>query len=179
MTEFRIIEAKAYHCGQIMRELRIAHQMEIAKIGVNSHRELRMRFDASSFRKAWTIDGKLAGLGGVTGDRISSGGYIWLALSNHALKYPLEIIREARRQLADIMVSKRDLVTTIIDGDEASQRFAIFLGFVPMGEEWVARAELRYGRREVRRLCDTMPDAKLKIGNGTAIGMTYQPEHAF
>jgi hypothetical protein len=176
MTDFTVIVAKPWHCGQMIRLLRRGHKDVIAKIGVDSHRELRSRFDHSSFRRAWMIDGKLAGLGGVTGSTISSQGYVWLALSNHALKFPLEIIREARRQLAIIMTTKRDLVTTILDGDDVSKRFAIFLGFVPVGDEWVNRAASRFGRREVARQCETLTEARFAIGNGFGIAMTYQPE---
>lgn len=176
MPDFTIIDAKPFHCGQMVRLLRREHQQVIARIGIDSHRELRARFDSSTFKRAWLIDGKLGALGGVTGGRLSTQGYIWLALAHSALKYPLAIIREARRQLDDIMVTKRDLVTTILEGDEASKRFAIFLGFVPLGDEWINRAESRFGRRDVARKFDNMGESRVQIGNGYAVAMTFQPE---
>lgn len=83
----------------------------------------------SMFTRAWMIDGELAALGGVTGAKIASTGYIWLALSERATKFPIEVAKEARRQLAHVMLIKHDLVTTIIPEDKASLRFATWLGF--------------------------------------------------
>lgn len=131
MTEFTITEAKAFHCGQMCRLLRHEHRQALALIGVNSHQELTARFEQSSFRRSWMIDGKLAALGGVTGSPLSSEGFVWLAVSNAATKYPKAIVREARKQLAEIMQTKRELMTAIIDDDETSKRFALFMGFVP------------------------------------------------
>jgi hypothetical protein len=176
MPDFTIIEAKPYHCGQMVRLLRHEHQQVIARIGANSHRELRAHFDNSSFRRTWLIDGKLGALGGVTGGKLSSGGLVWLAVAHNAMKYPLAMVREARRQLDEIMTVKRDLVTTILEGDEASKRFAIFLGFVPLGSEWVNRAESRFGRRDVAHKFDSMSESRIKIGSGYGVAMTYQPE---
>lgn len=176
MPDFTIIDAKTFHCGQMVRMLRYEHQQVVARIGIDSHRELRARFDNSSFRRAWLIDGKLAAIGGVTGGKLSSQGYIWLAISNLAMRYPLAMIREARRQLDEIMVTKRDLLTMILDGDETSKRFAVFLGFVPLGDEWVARANSRYGRRHIAEKIANMSESRVKIGNGFAVPMTYQPE---
>jgi hypothetical protein len=67
MTRFQVIEAKEHHCGQIVRRLRAEHARAIAGFGVHAHREIRTNFDASAFRRAWLIDGRLAALFGVTG----------------------------------------------------------------------------------------------------------------
>src|ERR1035437_6577661 len=131
MPRFEIVEAKAWHCGAMSRILRLEHQKAVAMIGLNSHREIRAAFGDSIFRKAWLIDGKLAALGGVTGPAISPFGMVWLTFSNAAMKYPMAIIKETRRQISEIMLVKRLLGCTIAECDETSERFAIFLGFVP------------------------------------------------
>jgi len=170
MTEFSIIEARPWHCGSICRRLRLDHQKAIAKFGINSHMELRARFDASAFRRAWFIDGRLAALGGVTGSALSATGFVWLCLTEDAIKYPLATIKETKRQLAEIMVVKRTLVTAILDGDEISKKFAIFMGFVP-GE--LEPAMSKFGRRELERYCDN-PSVRVPIGNGFATTMAYR-----
>lgn len=173
MTAFSIIPARAHHCGQMVRLLRTEQAQAVARLGVDSHKELRARFDASSFRRAWMIDGKLAGIGGVTGTKLSWRGYVWLALANAALPYRMTIVREARRQLDEIMGSKRELLTTILDGDEASKRFAIFLGFVVIDGAWLDAATSRTARRELMRLFEKTPEARVEIGNGFGVAMKY------
>ena len=58
-------------------------------------------------RKAWLIDGKLSALGGVTGSKMSSTGFVWLALSSAAMKYPIQIVKTARAQLDEIISAAR------------------------------------------------------------------------
>ena len=92
---------------------------------------------------------------------------VWLAVSRHARKYPLEMIKEARRQIAEIMRVKRLLVCTILDGDLASERFAIFLGFVPKkDDEFLNPAETRYGRRDMARQLREIDEARVPLGSG-------------
>jgi hypothetical protein len=173
MTDFQVVEAKKWHCGQMVRLLRVEHAQVIAKIGLNSHSQLRACFDASAFRRAWMIDGRLAALGGVMSSALASTGMIWLAVSNEASRYPMAMVKEARKQIDEIMQVKRFLCTTIIDGDEASKRFAIFLGFVPSGFEMTLAASSRYGRRDLARQFEINQDARIPIGTGYAVTMNY------
>jgi hypothetical protein len=129
MATFEIIEARPYHCGQIVRRLR--HDMHSAffALGVDPHKELRTCFDDSYLRKAWLIDGKLEGLGGVFGGALSSSGYIWLALSQEATRYPVAMVKEARKQMAEIATTKHSLRATVLEQDKAAERFIGRLGF--------------------------------------------------
>ena len=175
MPKFEIVEAKAWHCGAMSRLLRLEHQAAVARIGFNSHRELRAAFDDSIFRRAWYVDDHLAAIGGVTGPALSSYGLVWLAFSNAAMKYPMAIIKETRRQIAEIMRTKRLLICTIVDGDEASERFAIFLGFVPQTErEYVSPAASRFGRIEVARQLKEIEEARVPLGTGYVNVMQYR-----
>lgn len=129
MTVFQIVEGKQHHCGAIVRRLREGHRDCLIGLGVNPHKELRTNFDNSAFRRAWLIDGRLGALFGVTGPLVASSGYCWLALSQEGTKYPIEVAKETRRQFADIMQTKREIVTTLLPEDTAAIRFAAFLGF--------------------------------------------------
>ena len=175
MPKFELVEAKAWHCGAMSRILRLEHQKAVAMIGLNSHRELRAAFDDSIFRKAWLIDGKLAAIGGVTGPAISSYGLVWLTFSNQATKYPLAIIKMVRGQLDEIMRIKRLLVSSVLEGDEASERFAIFFGFVPATEkDFVSPAYSRFGRIEVARKLREIDEARKPLGMGYVRVMAYR-----
>lgn len=156
MSRFQIIEAKLHHCGAIVRRLREEHQEAVAWLGINSHREIRDKFDASAFRRGWMIDGRLAGLGGVVGTSLSSEGFIWLALTNEASRHPYAVAREARRQLDEIMVVKHVLYTWLIPEDRTALRFATRLGFEiadltprPVGRGYMIA--VRYTRNKLER----------------------------
>lgn len=129
MTDFAIIEAREYHCGQIVRRLREDQRASMIGLGVNPHREIRKNFEASAFRRAWLVDGHLGALFGVTGPLIATNGYCWLALSERGEKYPIEVVKETRRQIAAIMRTKRELITTLLPEDKVAFRFATWLGF--------------------------------------------------
>ena len=157
MSRFEIIEAKTHHCGQIIRRLRDEHQAAILGLGISSHHAIRANFDGSTFRKAWLIDGHLAGLGGVTGPALSSEGFIWLALTNEAASHPYAVTREAIRQIAEIMILKRTLYTHLIPEDKVALRFATRLGFevinstpIPIGRGHVI--SVRYSREPAEKV---------------------------
>lgn len=178
MAIFQVIEAKPFHCGQMARLLRVEHRKALALVGVDTHRELRASFDDSYFRKAWLIDGKLAGLGGVRGTSLSPFGFVWLALSAEALKYPLEIVREARWQMRFIMTTKMEIYTTLIDHDETARRFAVFMGFHVAEEGEGARAHTRGGRRALVRYIEEDHPQRVPFGDSHVVAMGYHEEAA-
>ncbi len=178
MTTFGIVEMKSYHVGRICRRLRVEHQIALARVGRSVHAELKSTFDQSSFRRAWLIDGKLAAVGGVIGPIAASTGYIWLAIAEDATRYPIAMMKEARRQLDNIMVTKHELATTIIGGDEAAKRLAIFLGFHVMDDGPGAPAFSISGRRTLAEHLDAASDIRIPIGGGYAIPMGYHSAEA-
>lgn len=173
---FQIIPAKPWHCGAMVRRLRLEHRKAVAQLGLNSHRELFERYGASSYRRALLIDGHLEALGGVTGSALSGEGYVWLALSAKAARYPLALVREARRHLDLAMQTRSVLVTTVLDGDVAAQRFAIFLGFVLAHDEAAQPAASRAGRRVLAHRAAIDPEARIEIGTGSAVVLAYRGE---
>ena len=170
---FEIIEAKRHHCGVIARTLRAEHQRVANGSGAGLHRELVACFDQSAFRKAWLIDGKLAALGGVISTLASPSGQVWLAMTDHATKYPVEIVKEARRQLAVLMRTKHEVMTTILLDDEPARRLAVFLGFHVRHEGLGAPALSNKARRELNRSLETFEDRILTIGKTQAVLMGY------
>jgi hypothetical protein len=152
VAEFRLIEAKLHHCGQMIRKLRSAQAGALASIGIRSHAELRARFAESSYKRSWTIDGRLAALGGVTGSHMSSTGFIWLALAEDATRYPRQTALVARSQLAEIMVTRCEVYTVMFPEDAASMRWIEFLRFVKADyqPDWVPAGAVLMIYRKVR-----------------------------
>lgn len=170
---FQIINGRSHHCGRIARQLRGEHHASLLQLGLSVHRQIRDNFDQSYFKKAWLIDGRLAGLGGVIGSELSATGFIWLALTDEATKYSKEIVREARRQLDAIMLTKTELATTIVDGDDAAMRFAMFMGFC-VGLDWMGGpAASLHGRRRMARYIRQTPEIRQPYGQGMAYSMGY------
>jgi hypothetical protein len=171
---FEIIPAKPWHCGAMVRRLRTEHALAVARLGLDSHRELADRFGQSAFRRALLIDGQLEALGGVTGSLLSSEGYVWLALSGKAQGYPLLLVRQARKQLEQIMTIKRVLVTSVLDEDFAAKRFAVYLGFVLADDDRAAPAASRQGRRSALRMIEGQHEARIPLGSGSAVALAYR-----
>ena len=129
MMKFEVIEAKPWHVGQMARTLKQEQREAISKFGVNLHKEMTRIYDASYYRKVWVIDGKIVAIGGVAGSIMSCVGFMWLAASTFALQYPVEMVKETKRQLANALSIHSELSATTIRGDQISKRFLHFFGF--------------------------------------------------
>lgn len=133
MTNFQVIEAKPFHCGQMIRRLRAEQASAVISLGLDAHRELRARFNESSYCQAWAIDGRLAAIGGVTGTILSGTGHIWIAISREAVRFPIAVTRMVQRQLSAVMMTRHLVYTSVLDGDVKSRDFAVYLGFTKTG----------------------------------------------
>ena len=176
MPEFSVVPAKIHHCGLMARLLRDDHRAAVTSLGHDTHSELRKVFADSSFRRAWLINGKLAALGGVTGSILEPVGMVWLALSRDVLRYRLAIVKEARRQLAEIMVTKRELATTIVPTDAAALRLAIFLGFHVGHDDEGDVAQGRAARQRLASHIAVRPQCRVPFGSGHLILMGYHQD---
>lgn len=176
MSRFEIIKAQPWHCGTILRHLRAEHREAVARMSLHAHRELRDMFDQSPLKRAWAFEGRLVALAGVSGTLLSPAGFLWLAMTEEATKHPLSVVQEAKRFIADAMVTKTELATTILGGDEAAKRLAIFLGF-HSGHEGMGRpAYSRGDRRTLSRFVENDPDIRIPVGNGYVIALGYHPD---
>jgi hypothetical protein len=132
MPTFELIPAKRYHCGQIIRRLRRSQAETFLAMGLDPHAELWATFSQSSFKRAWLIDGRLAGICGVTGSLASSTGMAWAALSAEAARYPKETTKTARRVLDNALQNRHELFASVFANDHVSVRWARFLEFEPI-----------------------------------------------
>lgn len=160
-------DAKPWHCGQALRAMRPDHRRALDKLGAAQHRELRAIFDASIIRNACFADGKLAAVWGVTGTIASNMGYVWLVLTETALKYPIETLRRARQELAKIMETQTELATTVVADDPAAVRFALALGF--HAKDW----ETESNRKVLAEKMVADETLRLSLGTGFVIPLGY------
>jgi len=134
MTTFQIIEAKPWHCGQMVHLLAAERQQVIVFMGIaEAHRQMRACYNNAVQRRTWLIDGEIAALGGIIGSALSLHGYLWLAVSNRAREYPLAFVKEMRRQLDTATASFRQLSATLVSNESddvwRDMRFAAAFGF--------------------------------------------------
>lgn len=166
-------EAKLHHIGRLVRRMRTQHVSSLLTIGVNVHRELHTAFHASYYRRTAFLEGEIFALWGCTGSFLSPAGIIWLAIAKVAEQHPILLLKEARRQMDAMMVTKRELTTHVIGNDEAAKRFTAFLGFhvdhTPLGEA----ASSKWARRSLLRYMDETPELRYPVGNGFVVRMGY------
>lgn len=163
-------DAKPWHCGQALRAMRAEHRRALEKLGVgaNQHRELRAIFEASTIRKACFADGKLAALWGVTGTLASNIGYVWLVLTETAMRYPIETVRRARQELAVLMETQFELATTVVAEDPAALRFALALGF------HTSHTETEKNRKVLAQRLAVDETLRLPVGGGFVIPLGFR-----
>ncbi len=178
MPKFEIIPGRLYHCGIMARRARREHLSAVAASGLNAHQELRARFYESAFCKAWLIDGRLAALGGVTGSSMSPYGYVWLAIAETATRYPTAIVREAKKQLEELMETRNQIFTLLVPDDDAAERFAIFLGFQVERFGPGSAAYFKFGRKNLAKFVKSNTDLRVPLGNRYAIPVFYEKEVA-
>lgn len=168
--KIEIVDAKRYMCGRIARQLRHEHLSATMRIGKDAHRGLREVYDRSFYRKAAVLDGDLAGMWGAMGNLMSPSTFVWMAITERATRYPLAVTKIARTEMTTILgFGKQELTTTIIAGDAAAKRLAVFLGWHVTDEGQGASAESRYGRKRLTEFLDTETDLLRPFGGGHAI----------
>lgn len=178
MPSFEIIPAKPWHCGIIARKARAEHRAAVSALGIDLHRELAARFADTLEPKAWLIDGRVAALGGVLGTGLCAGGYVWLAITDEAAKHPLALVREAKRQLDQVMSIRRELATVLLPTDKAALRLAAYLGFHVKDSGLGSPAHDRAGRIALRRYLEGATELRIAMGTGGAIPVGYHEEAA-
>jgi len=129
MTEYTFIDGKNYHVGEMARKIRKGQRIGLSGLGYNIHRELYKFYLQSAYCKACLVDGRLAALWGVIGTLASNRGFVWMTVTEEAMKYPVKMVKETRRQLEIISETYGKLETILLDSDDVAKNFAKFMGF--------------------------------------------------
>jgi hypothetical protein len=126
---FQTVRARRADCFTIARTLRPKQRAAMIALGLRPFEEFQDAYDNTLAPKAWFINGELAAVGGVAGSAVSPYGFLWLALAEHATKYPVAVVKECARQFRDVLTIKRHVITTLLPDDRSAWRFADFFDF--------------------------------------------------
>jgi len=130
-----VVDAKTWHCGQMVRQLRAEDRDGALACGVDAHHELRRRLDASAIARAVLIDGRLAALGGLIGTILARESWVWLVVAPWAIRRNARALgRLAVIYVGSFMQLRHGLYATIFAGDIKAARLVEFLGFKDCGE---------------------------------------------
>lgn len=133
------VTPKRYHCGQLARTMRHEHAAIIeANPHIKAHRNIVQFFERSTLVRAWTMDGKIAALAGVTGSMMDRDGIAWLILSQDAEAHPVAVGREALKFMDWARITKREIYIVVMADDRKAIDFAYFLDFQANGREPIA-----------------------------------------
>lgn len=171
-----IRDTKGSDIGRFVRRIRRGHELSLHYKGINIHRELRNNYLASYLCRVAFLKGEPFAIWGCAASILSPWGLVWLVLTELGTKHPLLAIKETRRQLDEMMLTKGALVTLIGDGDEAAFRFATFLGFHVSPDPQGGMAHSRDGRRRLMAYAKANPEFRVPMGTGYGVRMGYQPE---
>ena len=139
-----VVDARPWHCGQMVRQLRAEDRDGALACGVDVHRELRHRLDASALARAVLIDGRLAALGGLVGTVLARESCVWLVVAPWAIRRNARALgRLAVVYVRRFMQLRHGLYATVFHGDIKAMRLVEFLGFKDLGER------VPYGRSEL------------------------------
>jgi len=148
----------------------------IIEAGFDPHRTLRDRYLESAICRVWLIDGRVAALGGICGSLLSPYGAVWLVLSEDITAHPVAVARQARRQLAEVMTTYRELATVLVGDDPPARRLAAFLGFHIGHGGPGGRAGSRRERVGLADFIRDEPSLRVPIGNSYGVVMGFHED---
>lgn len=114
---------------RMARNLRAEDRCEITDLGLAPRRALHMLFRESLFVRAAEVDGELAALWGLLGAMASDEANPWLFTAPPIERVPLAFFREASREVARMLATRRRLSVHVAAGYERSVRFWQMIGF--------------------------------------------------
>lgn len=173
MVKVDVLPGKFYHCTRLSRVLRHEHYASSVRVGLDPKASLREVFGGSYLTRAWFFNDELSALGGVMGSTLSPVGFIWLAMSEKATRYPKTIVQQSRAFLDEVMATKLSLCTTVLGDDETALRFTAFLGFYVSEEFPGLPAFSKQGRRTLVRYAKDDPALRIPLRGGYAVRMYY------
>lgn len=172
-----IVPASPKHIRPMSRRLRAGACVTLQAYGFDPRRALHDVFLKSHYSRTALIEGKPVAMWGLLGQLLSETAFVWLVTSDEIGRFPGLLVRETRRELAEMMQGYREFSTTVLPNDEAAVRFALYLGFHDDGEEENEEDEPVSHKRRAQQIM-LNPRRRIPIGENYVIGLTYQGREA-
>ena len=162
---YQIVPASIRHVRPMCRQMRAAAVIATQAFDVDPRAALHRAFVASNYCRTALIDGKVAAMWGIVAPVLSDRATVWLVLAESTGRFPLAIVREAHNELQKAMESYSYIAMTVVPDDEASVRFARFLGFQATDGEFFSDDQ------------DAMSDPRFRtpVGDQFVVRMGYAP----
>ncbi len=169
---YEVIPASVRHIRPMAKRMRAAGAITVEGFGYNPREALRRVFVSSFYCRTAMMDGAPVAMWGACGSLLSDTAVVWLVLSEIVQSLPMAIVREARAELARLAEEYDVINTTVIPDDEASVRFAVFLGFTD---------RVSHGGTRRKTLAEIMANQanRVPIGDSYVIPLGYNPDSAY
>lgn len=126
---YEIIPGSVRHIRALSNDARPAACMTLRQFGSDPRRALHHAFVQSQYVRTAMIGGKPAAMWGTGGNLLSQHAYIWATIGMGAVRYPLAVVRRARKELAELCSDGLELRATVIKEDDRALLFAETIGF--------------------------------------------------
>lgn len=173
--EVRIDEAKAWHCGQLARQLRHEHLAAFDHVGLNAHRTIRSAWLEAGYARALYIDGEFSAMWGTTGTLMSPFAICWVGMTERATRVHWNtLVRLGRWVIDEMMKGRLELGTIVLETDVTALRFMAYLGFhVGHNDPRGRAAYTAKDRHDLVKFIQETSDYRVPIGAGRGIVMGY------
>lgn len=129
MSLYHVVPASVRHIKPLAETLRPAACETLARFGLDARRGLLTTFRASRYRRTAIIQGRPVAMWGTHGGMLSDHAELWAAFTTEAVRFPLAIVRGARKELAALTEGGIWLYAKVSKDDEKALLFAETVGF--------------------------------------------------
>lgn len=126
---YTVVDASVRHVKPLSTILRPAACATLRAFGQDPRRALHRAFNSSSYCKTVLMDGQPGAMWGMHGTALSDHAFVWAAIGQNVVRFPLAIVRRARSELSVMRDKVGCLYATVQHGDARAFAFAQTLGF--------------------------------------------------
>lgn len=148
---YRIEPATIAHVRLMATVMREQDRAEITNMGLGVRETLLRLYRTSAVARAATVDGDLAAIWGLQGELLSDTGSPWLFTAPPIERARFAFAKETRREIAEMLQTRRRLTTGVLASYTQSTRFFEMLGFSISSPRLVENASAPYCQMTLER----------------------------
>ncbi len=143
-----ILPCKLSHMRELANNMRSGDAAEVAVTGLPCRHLLVALWKNSVYRRVALIDGKVAAAWGCSSHLLVSEGEPWLFTTPVVERAPIRFLRQARREVAEMLRGHQSLVSSVASDYTKAIKFLELLGFSVGAEHKVGPSAMLF--REIR-----------------------------